>query len=89
MAPDSDQDVFVGSFKCTVFRNRGDILFSKRSAMITYAHMFSGLGFSKIQECVCSLKVRHTMFLRNTVGSRCGRANATDQRSPGRFRAVV
>ena len=37
MAPASDEDVFVGSFKRTPFRNRADLLFSRRSAMITSA----------------------------------------------------
>ena len=35
MAPASDEDILVGSFKCTPFQNRADLLFSVTSSMIT------------------------------------------------------
>ena len=34
MAPASDEDIFVGSFKCAPFQNRADLLFPGRSSMI-------------------------------------------------------
>jgi len=40
MALAPDEDIFVGSFKCTPFRNRVDLLFSRRSAMITLAAIY-------------------------------------------------
>ena len=42
MAPASDEDIFVGSFKCTPFQNRADLLFSRRSSMITSAALYCG-----------------------------------------------
>ena len=35
MAPASDEDIFVGGFKCTPFQNRADLLVTRRSSMIT------------------------------------------------------
>ena len=40
MSPASDEDIFVGSFKCTPFRNRADLLFSRRSSMITSTALY-------------------------------------------------
>ena len=40
MAPASDEDIFVGSFKCTPFQNRADLLFSRRSSMITSTALY-------------------------------------------------
>ena len=35
MAPASDEDIFVSNFKCTLFQNRTDLLFFRRSSMTT------------------------------------------------------
>ena len=40
MAPASDEDIFVGSFKCTPFQNRADLLFSTRSSMLTSTALY-------------------------------------------------
>ena len=40
MAPASDDDIFVGSFKCTPFQNRADLLCSRRSSMITSTALY-------------------------------------------------
>ena len=40
MAPASDEDIFVGSFKRTPFQNRADLLFSRRSSMITSTALY-------------------------------------------------
>ena len=40
MAPASDEDIFVGSIKCTPFQNRVDLLFSTRSSMITSTTLY-------------------------------------------------
>ena len=40
IAPASDEDILVGSFKCPPFQNRADLLFSRRSSMITSAGLY-------------------------------------------------
>ena len=40
MAPASDEDIFVRSFKCTPFQNRADLLLSRRSSMITCTALY-------------------------------------------------
>ena len=40
MAPASDEDIFVGSCKCTPFQNRADLLFSRRSSMTTSTALY-------------------------------------------------
>ena len=40
MAPASDEDIFLCSFKCTPLQNRADLLFSVRSSMITSTTLY-------------------------------------------------
>ena len=40
MAPAFDEDIFVGSFKRTPFPHRADLLFSRRSSMITSTALY-------------------------------------------------
>ncbi len=40
MAPASDEDILAGSFKCTPLQNRADLIFSRRSSMITSTALY-------------------------------------------------